>query len=118
MGAKAIWHGFKNAVFGRYDDDKFWRRRHALLTGSARGIHKIYYSLYVDHEMRRSCADIMPGWNDETSCVCENFLAPPNITAHGINGIVIAGGGDYRAKCDHLSPGNYRTKQRESPSYR
>lgn len=92
MGAKAIWHGFKNTVFGRYDDDKFWRRRHALLTGSARGIHKIYYSLYVDHEMRRSCADIMPGWNDETSCVCENFLAPPNITAHGINGIVIAGG--------------------------
>lgn len=35
MGAKAIWHGFKNTVFGRYDDDKFWRRRHALLTGRA-----------------------------------------------------------------------------------
>lgn len=92
MGAKSIWHGFKNIVFVRYDDDKFWRRRHALLTGSARGIRKTYYSLYVHHEMRRSCADIMPGWSDDASCVCENFLAPPNITAHGINGIVIAGG--------------------------
>lgn len=80
MGTKAVWYSFKNTVFGRYDDNKFWRRRHALLTGSARGIRKTYYSLYVNHEMRRSCADIMPGWNDEASCVCEIFSAPPPIS--------------------------------------
>ena len=77
MGAKAIWHSFKNTVFGRYDDDKFWRRRHALLTGSARGIRRAFYSLYVENEMRKSCADIMPGWSTRLHACARIFWRPP-----------------------------------------
>lgn len=92
MNARSIWRKLKRAIVGSYDDDKFWSRRHALVTNKARGLRKMYYSLYVNREMQKNCADIMPGWNDELSCPCENFASPPNITAHGINGIVIAGG--------------------------
>lgn len=42
--------------------------------------------------MRRSCADIALGFDDATGAAVENFAGPPNITPHGLNGIVIAGG--------------------------
>ena len=92
MVLRGLWHHLRNVLVGGYDDEKFWKRRHLVVTGEAHGFRKVYYSLYIDRVMRRCAADIMPGWSDERSCPCENFAAPPNITAHGINGIVIAGG--------------------------
>lgn len=40
--------------------------------------------------MVRNAADISLGWGEDGPR--ENFATPPNLTAHGINGIVIAGG--------------------------
>lgn len=58
--------------------------------------------------MRRSCADIALGFDDATGAAVENFAGPPNITPHGLNGIVIAGGED-RQECHYFTSGNYWT---------
>lgn len=93
MGIKDVWHAVRSHLVWTYDDEKFWSARHALcMPGSVGPIRKAVYQLYVQREMRRSNADIPLGWNDDAGCTCENFASPPNITAHGLNGIVIAGG--------------------------
>lgn len=84
---------FKRILCGKYNDTRFWRYRHALCSpDSINPFRKFVYAQYCERMMRRYCADIAIGWDDDTSKICENFAGPPSITDHGINGIVIAGG--------------------------
>ena len=83
----------KRIITGKYNDARFWRYRHAICCpGSIGRLRRMFYIQYCDRMMRRYCADIAFGWDDDTAGICENFAGPPNITVHGINGIVIAGG--------------------------
>lgn len=83
----------KRVICGRYNDTRFWRYRHALCKPeSISPLRKAVYAQYCERMMRRYCADINIGWDDDTAKICENFAGPPSITDHGINGIVIAGG--------------------------
>lgn len=92
-GAVGIYDRIRATIFRKYDDEKFWRIRHELCHPEGMGRFKhARYIAYYERENRRSAADIALGWDDEQQRTCENFSTPPNITAHGINGIVIAGG--------------------------
>ena len=83
----------KRIICGKYNDTRFWRYRHMLCKpGSLNPLKKAVYAQYYERMMRRYCADIPIGWDDDTAKICENFAGPPSITDHGINGIVIAGG--------------------------
>lgn len=83
----------KRIITGKYNDTRFWRYRHALCKpGSISPFKKLVYAQYCERMMRRYCADIAIGWDDDAARICENFAGPPSITDHGINGIVIAGG--------------------------
>lgn len=78
---------------GKYNDTRFWRYRHALcVPGGVGPLRRVLYTLYCERMMRRYCADIAIGWDDNSATACENFAGPPSITDHGLNGIVIAGG--------------------------
>ena len=80
-------------ICGQYNDERFWRYRHELCNPKdLNPLKKVVYLQYCKRMMRRYCADIALGWDDDSAMPCENFAGPPNITAHGINGIVIAGG--------------------------
>lgn len=93
MDGKKVWHVVKRVICGKYNDATFCHVRHALCEpGSIGPLKKMIYAQYYERMMRRYCADIPVGWNDDSSMICENFAGPPSITDHGINGIVIAGG--------------------------
>ena len=98
----------KRVITGKYNDERFWRYRHAICCpGSIGRLRRMFYIQYCERMMRRYCADIAIGWDDDTAKICENFAGPPSITNHGINGIVIAGGGeDWQERC-HLSPSDH-----------
>ena len=88
-----IWRCLKALFVKPYDDAKFWRVRHALARRESLGfVRRFIYTVYYEREMRRSCADIALGYDDASGTAIENFATPPNITQHGLNGIVIAGG--------------------------
>ena len=103
----------KRIICGKYNDTRFWRYRHALCKpGSISPLKKVVYAQYCERMMRRYCADIAIGWDDDTAKICENFAGPPSITNHGINGIVIAGGGeDWQERC-HLSSSDHWSQPR------
>ena len=83
----------KRVITGKYNDERFWRYRHAICRpGSIGCLKKLFYAQYCQRMMRRYCADIAVGCDDNIVGPCENFAGPPDITVHGINGIVIAGG--------------------------
>lgn len=93
VGMHKRWDRVRDVLTGAYNDKKFWHIRHALcMPGGVRGFRRMFYWVYFKRECRRNCADIMLGWDDAANAPRENFASPPNITAHGINGIVIAGG--------------------------
>ena len=97
-------------ITGKYNDARFWRYRHAICCpGSIGRLRRMFYIQYCDRMMRRYCADIAFGWDDDTAGICENFAGPPNITNHGINGIVIAGGRRSQER-RHFTPSHYRTE--------
>lgn len=88
-----LWRKFKAIFCRKYDNNKFWNIRHALETPEKLNpLVRAVYILYYEKENRRSNADIAIGFDEKNGKVRENFASPPNITNHGINGIVIAGG--------------------------
>lgn len=55
----------------------------------------MFYKIYYKKELRRSCSDIALGFDDSNGRIIENFKTPPNLTTHGLNGIIIAGGAQF-----------------------
>ena len=109
----------KRVITGKYNDERFWRYRHAICRpGSIGCLKKLFYAQYCQRMMRRYCADIAVGCDDNIVGPCENFAGPPDITVHGINGIVIAGGGEDRQERHHLPSSHHRTESRARACHR
>lgn len=109
-----IWNDIKNWYCGKFNYKKYWEARHKLENpGTLSPLSRIRYTLYYEKMNVRYNADIMLGWDETTGKRKENFITPPNIPEHGINGIIISGGariGKNVTICHQVTIGKSRGK--------
>ena len=86
-----------------YDYEKYWSRREKLFADKLSRIKRKWYTFYIYSCNEKMNADIpIPKDN--------NFQTRPQNNNHGLNGIVIAGGGEDRKKMFYFPSSHNRKK--------
>lgn len=95
-----------------FDYEKYWSRREKLYDPGTGRLQKYYYKWYLRRINLRFNADINFYDGGEN-----NFKGRPRL-GHGINGIVIAGGGSNWKELLYITPGNDWAEQKPGAGYR